>query len=54
MLQIDEATSDSQKLQLEKNIEAHHKIAQEGYDAFKYDRELSKKSWTAAKTRNCN
>ena len=49
-LQIDEATSDSQKLQLEKDLEAHQKIAQEGYDAFRYDRELSKRSWKAAET----
>lgn len=40
-----EAVTDTQRPQLEKTLEAHQQLAQEGYKAFRYDRELSCNSW---------
>ena len=44
LVQIDAAT-DSQRPQLEKTLEQHQQLAQEGYKAFRYDRDLSCNSW---------
>ncbi len=38
-VQIESAT-ELEKPQLEQTLEVHHKLAQEGYDAFKYNREM--------------
>ena len=47
-----QAAGDMEKPQLEKDLKAHQKLAQEGYNAFHYDRELSKTSWTNIATQN--
>ena len=43
-VQLD-AANEPEKSQLERELEAHQKLAQEGYSAYRYDRELSKASW---------
>ena len=39
------AATESERPQLEKTLEAHQQLAQEGYQAFQYDRNMSKESW---------
>lgn len=43
-MQIQAASAES-KLVLEESLQAHQQLAEEGYSAFKYDRQLSMKSW---------
>ena len=40
-----EAATDSQQSDLEKTLEKHQTLAQEGYKSYRYDRELSINSW---------
>ena len=40
-----ESADSTEKEQL-KQLEAHKTIAQEGYEAFSYDQELSQQSWS--------
>ena len=47
-LQIEQASSDSEKASLEKKHADHLFLAKAGYDTLRYDQELSKKSWEAA------
>ena len=47
-LQIEQASSDSEKASLEKKHADHLTLAKAGYDTLRYDQELSKKSWEAA------
>lgn len=39
------AAAESEKPQLEKMLETHQQLAQEGYQAFRYDRQMSRDSW---------
>lgn len=43
-MQIQAASAES-KLVLKESLQAHQQLAEEGYSAFKYDRQLSMKSW---------
>ena len=40
-----EAATEADKPPLQTTLQQHHQLAEEGYQAFRYDRELSKKSW---------
>ena len=42
---IGDAPSPSVEMELKQQLEIHKKIAQKGYQAFRYDQELSKQSW---------
>ena len=44
-LQIDQATTDSERALLEQQHSDHLSLAKAGYDTFRYDPEMSKKSW---------
>ncbi len=46
-LQIEEASSESEKVQLQEKLDAHQTRAEAGYNSFRYDRELCHKSWEA-------
>ena len=41
-----ESADSTEKEQLKQQLEAHKTIAQEGYEAFSYDQELSQQSWS--------
>lgn len=43
-LQIEGASDQEIKTSIQKTLQAHQKLAEEGYSAFKYDRKLSRKS----------
>ena len=40
-----EASTELERPELQKNLYEHQQLAQEGYDTFRYDRELSMTSW---------
>lgn len=40
-----ESASESEKPKLQESLQAHQQLAEEGYHAFRYDRDLSYKSW---------
>ena len=44
-----EAASESERPEIQKSLEAHQQLAQEGYCAFKNDKKLSKKTWGQCK-----
>ena len=49
-----EAATESERPQLEKTLEAHQQLAQEGYEAFRYDRQMSKETWANKPEQNSN
>ena len=40
-----QAAAAEQKLVLQESLKAHQQLAEEGYSAFKYDRQLCRESW---------
>ena len=44
-IQLQQASSESERATLQKEHEAHLSLAEAGYDALRYDQQLSKKSW---------
>lgn len=44
-----EAATESERPRIKETLEAHQLLAQEGYQAFRHDKELSKKTWDDCK-----
>ncbi len=46
-LQIEEVSSESEKVKLQEKLDAHESRAEAGYNSFRYDRELCHLLWEA-------